>query len=384
MMMKRLSILGSTGSIGTSALDVVFMHPDLFDVRVLAAATNVDLLARQIRTFQPETVVVIDELHADRLKRLLGGSRLPEIVFGDQGYAHGASHENVDLVLLAMVGAAGLMPAIAAIEAQKEVALANKETLVMAGELIMDLAQKNKVGILPVDSEHSAIFQCLAGNRTRDVEKIFLTASGGPFRHTSKEKFSEIKPEHALSHPTWNMGEKISIDSATLMNKGLEIIEAVHLFDLSVNQVEVIVHPQSIVHSMVGFKDGSIMAQMGLPDMKTAIALAFSWPERLDLDLAFPDFTALGSLLFEKPDQERFPSIGFALEACRQKGTLPAVMNGANEVAVQAFLTGRIDFPGIFRMVEKTMDLHKRVDDPTLSDILEADGWARQTALTLI
>lgn len=382
--MKRLSILGSTGSIGTSALDVVAMHPDRFDVRVLAAATNVDLLARQIEIFKPETVVVIDEPHANKLRERVTGNQIPEIVFGDQGYAHAASHGNVDMVLLAMVGAAGLMPAIAAIEAQKEVALANKETLVMAGELVMGLAREKGVTILPVDSEHSAIFQCLAGNRDRDAKKIFLTASGGPFRNTPAEQFAGIKPEDALSHPTWNMGCKISIDSATLMNKGLEIIEAVHLFDMPVDQVEVLVHPQSIVHSMVGFNDGSVMAQMGVPDMKTAISLAFSWPERLDLGLEFPDFTSPKGLLFEAPDTERFPSIGFAVEACTRKGTLPAVMNAANEVAVEAFLGKKIDFPGIFRMVETTMARHNRVDSPTLSDIVEADRWARHTAEALI
>ncbi|MDY0374162.1 MAG: 1-deoxy-D-xylulose-5-phosphate reductoisomerase [Desulfobacterium sp.] len=383
-MRKRLSIMGSTGSIGTSALDVVLMHPDLFDIRVLSAATNIDLLARQVRTFRPETVVVLDEIHARRLKDLLNGEPLLEILFGESGYARGASHENVDLVLLAMVGAAGLLPALAAIRAKKEVALANKETLVMAGGLVMALARKNNVAILPVDSEHSAIFQCLAGNRAKDLKKIFLTASGGPFLNTPEEKFTEIRPEHALSHPTWKMGHKISIDSATLMNKGLEIIEAVHLFGLTIDQVEVVVHPQSIVHSMVGFNDGSVMAQMGIPDMRTAIALAFSWPDRLTLDLEFPDFTALGGLEFQRPDMDRFPSIGFAVEACRQGGTLPAVMNGANEIAVQAFLKGRIDFPGIFSMVEKTMTLHRRVDDPALSDIIEADRWARQMALALI
>ncbi|MBI9090909.1 MAG: 1-deoxy-D-xylulose-5-phosphate reductoisomerase [Desulfobacterium sp.] len=382
--MKRLSILGSTGSIGTSALDVVAMHPDRFDVRVLAAATNVDLLARQIEIFKPETVVVIDESHAKKLRARVFGIDIPEIVFGDEGYAHAASHDNVDLVLLAMVGAAGLMPAIAAIEAQKEVALANKETLVMAGELVMGLAREKGVTLLPVDSEHSAIFQCLAGNRDRDAKKIFLTASGGPFRKTPVEKFAAIRPQDALSHPTWNMGCKISIDSATLMNKGLEIIEAVHLFDRPVGDVEVLVHPQSIVHSMVGFNDGSVMAQMGVPDMKTAISLAFSWPERLDLGLEFPDFTSIEGLFFEAPDIERFPSIGFAVEACTQKGTLPAVMNAANEVAVEAFLGSRINFPGIFRIVESTMARHNRVDSPTLSDIVEADSWARHTAEALI
>ncbi|MCP4115438.1 MAG: 1-deoxy-D-xylulose-5-phosphate reductoisomerase [Desulfobacteraceae bacterium] len=382
--MKRLSILGSTGSIGTSALDVVAMHPDRFDVRVLTAATNVDLLARQIEIFKPETAVVIDELHAKKLRERVTGNHIPEIVFGDQGYAHAASHDNVDMVLLAMVGAAGLMPAISAIEAQKEVALANKETLVMAGELVMGLAREKGVTILPVDSEHSAIFQCLAGNRDRDAKKIFLTASGGPFRNTPAEQFAGIKPKDALSHPTWNMGCKISIDSATLMNKGLEIIEAVHLFDMPVDRVEVLVHPQSIVHSMVGFHDGSVMAQMGVPDMKTAISLAFSWPERLDLGLDFPDFTSMKGLVFEAPDTERFPSIGFAVEACTRKGTLPAVMNAANEVAVDAFLGSKIDFPGIFRIVETTMTRHNRVDSPTLSDIVEADRWARHTAEALI
>lgn len=383
--MKRLSILGSTGSIGRNALSFAAMHPDRFQVKILAAARNINLLSRQIERFKPEIVVVIDSDRADELRSLLGHARGGlTILTGDEGYRLAASHESIDTVLLAMVGAAGLMPAIAAIEAGKQIALANKETLVMAGELVMALAEKKGVRIFPVDSEHSAIFQCLEGNRDRDLKTVFLTASGGPFRNAPKERFQFIRPKDALSHPTWSMGNKITIDSATLMNKGLEIIEAVHLFSIPCSAIQVLIHPQSIVHSMVGFNDGSVMAQMGVPDMKSAIAYSLSWPERLETGLLFPDFAGLAGLSFEVPDTDKFPSLTFAVEACTQGGTLPAVMNAANEIAVDAFLSEKISFSGIFSLVDNCMGRHKRVDSPDLSAIVGADAWARETAMSLI
>ncbi|MBU1193934.1 MAG: 1-deoxy-D-xylulose-5-phosphate reductoisomerase [Proteobacteria bacterium] len=376
--MKHLSVLGSTGSIGTSALDIVRMHPDRFKISALAAGRNMDLFARQIREFNPELVSVFDEDAALKLARKLAGKDKPHIVFGETGYSQVAQLKSTDTVLLAMVGAAGLKPAISAIKAQKNIALANKETLVMAGEIVMGLAKENKVSILPVDSEHSAIFQCLLANKKKDLKTIFLTASGGPFRKKPLETFKDICLKDALNHPTWNMGNKITIDSATLMNKGLEIIEAVHLFDVVPEAIKVLVHPQSIVHSMVGYKDGSILAHMGQPDMKAAISYALSYPERLNLQMNFPDFAAIGSLTFENPDTRKFPSILYAFEACRQKGTLPAVMNAANEAAVSAFLEKRIGFPDIFRLVAFAMEHHSRIDNPDLSNIIEADYWARE------
>ncbi|MBU8848034.1 MAG: 1-deoxy-D-xylulose-5-phosphate reductoisomerase [Desulfobacterales bacterium] len=382
--MKRLSILGSTGSIGTSALNIVRMHPDRFQIKALTAANNIDVFSKQIDEFKPELVAVFDEEKALELSRALKGNSRPEILFGEAGFNEAASYRDCDMVLLAMVGAAGLKPALCAIEAKKQIALANKETLVMAGEIIMAKALENGVSILPVDSEHSAIFQCLKGNRKKDLKTIFLTASGGPFRKRPFDEFKNITLKDALNHPTWNMGHKITIDSATLMNKGLEIIEAVHLFDVTHEEIKVLIHPQSIVHSMVGYKDGSIMAQMGVPDMKGAISYALSEPDRIDLQMDFPDFTSLHSLTFEKPDTKKFPSLLFAFEACKQKGTLPAVMNAANETAVKAFLEKRIDFLDIFKLISRTMELHTRIDNPDLSGIIEADCWARDKAQSLI
>ncbi|MCK5683552.1 1-deoxy-D-xylulose-5-phosphate reductoisomerase [bacterium] len=382
--MKYLSILGSTGSIGTSALDIVRLHPGLFAVKALTCANNINLLLSQIREFNPELVSVADENRAAELDKLLLKENKPEIVFGESGFIKAASYKKSDTTLLAMVGAAGLKPALAAIESKKEVALANKETLVMAGEIVMAKANENQVLIMPVDSEHSAIFQCLQGNRKKDLKKIFLTGSGGPFRQTLFKNFTDITLEDALNHPTWNMGNKITIDSATMMNKGLEIIEAVHLFDVSYKKIEVLIHPQSIVHSMVGYKDGTVIAQMGQPDMKAAIAYALSAPGRIDLNMDFPLFADIQSLTFEKPDTEKFPSIEMAFEACKQKGTMPAVMNAANEVAVQAFLEKRIGFLNIFKIISKTMEDHTRIDNPDIVSIIKADLWARDRAETLI
>ncbi len=384
--MKTISILGSTGSIGRSALDIIDLHRDKLDVAVLTAGNNITLLAEQIKKFKPELTVVLNEKCAQELEILLkgGGHKIPKILFGDEGYTAAATWEKAEIVLLAIVGAAGLLPAVAAIDAGKTIALANKETLVMAGDIIMAKAKKNNVDIYPVDSEHSAIFQCIEGNRQKDIKKIYLTASGGPFRNKSCEEFKNILPEHALNHPTWSMGNKITIDSATMMNKGFEVIEAVHLFGLESCDIEVLVHPESIVHSMVGFNDGSIMAQMSVPDMKIAISYALLWPERLDLRLEFPDFASMQGLFFEKPDTIKFPCLKLAFKACTQGGTLPAVMNAANEIAVNGFLESRLSFPGIFRIIEKCMNSHKKIIGPDLSDILKADSWARQQAEILI
>jgi 1-deoxy-D-xylulose-5-phosphate reductoisomerase len=382
--MKNLSILGSTGSIGTNALEIVRMHPDHFKVKALTAANNIECFVRQIEEFKPELVAVLDETKALELSKALKGALRPQILFGEAGYCEAASYSDSDMVLLAMVGAAGLKPALCAIESKKQIALANKETLVMAGEIVMAKAEEKGVLILPVDSEHSAIFQCLKGNQKKELKTIFLTASGGPFRERPFDEFKDITLKNALNHPTWNMGAKITIDSSTLMNKGLEIIEAVHLFDVFPEKIQVLVHPQSIVHSMVGFKDGSVMAQMGQPNMKGAISYALSESQRLDLQMDFPDFAALGPLTFETPDTQKFPSLLFALEACKQRGTLPAVMNAANEVAVCAFLEKRMGFLDIFRLVSRTMELHTRIDNPDLSGIIEADCWARDKAQSMI
>jgi len=360
------------------------MHPERFKITALTAARNMVLLARQIEEFNPGLIAVLDKEKAFELSKILQGNNKPEIVFGEAGFIEAASYKNSNIVLLAMVGAAGLKPALAAIEAKKHIALANKETLVMAGEIVMARAKANQVSILPVDSEHSAIFQCLMGNQQKDLKTIFLTASGGPFRKKAFNTFKDITLKDALNHPTWNMGNKITIDSATMMNKGLEIIEAVHLFDVSHEKIEVLIHPQSIVHSMVGYKDGSVMAQMGQPDMKGAISYALSEPDRLDLQMDFPAFADIGSLTFEKPDIKKFPSIELAFQACRQKGTMPAVMNAANEVAVEAFLEKRINFLDIFKLISKTMEVHTCIDNPDLLSIIKADIWAREQATSQI
>ena len=381
--MKHLTILGSTGSIGKNVLDIVSRFPEAYSVKALAAATNVALLAEQIERFQPEIAVVLDEKHAEALKARVKNSRT-RILAGEEGYAEAATHPDVRMVVSAIVGAAGLIPTVAAIRAGKDIALANKETLVTAGDLVMDLAREYKVRILPVDSEHSAIFQCIEGQRKNALAKVMLTASGGPFRTTPASEFAAITPEKALAHPTWSMGRKISIDSATLMNKGLEVIEARHLFDISADRIEVLVHPQSIVHSMASFHDGTVLAQIGIPDMRGAIAYALSWPERLPLAMPVPDFTALGSLTFEAPDREKFPCLDLAYEACRVGHTLPAVLNAANETAVMAFLDKKIPFTAIPRMIEMTMEQHELEKKPDLSDIIRVDAWARTCSEQLV
>lgn len=382
--MKNLSIIGSTGSIGCNTLKIVEMFPDRFAVKALAAKNNISVLARQIERFCPEIAVVFDEATAVELKGMLPAGTGVEILFGENGYKAAAAHESVDLVVVAVVGAAGLMPTLSAIAAGKNIALANKETLVMAGDIVIEQAELNNITILPIDSEHSAIFQCIEGNRREDIDKIILTASGGPFLNLPEKEFNKIKPKDALNHPNWNMGKKISVDSATLMNKGLEVIEAKCLFDVSQEMIEVVIHPQSVIHSMVSFKDGTVMAQLGIPDMKGPIAYAITYPERLALRQPTPDFVSIGKLTFEKPDKKKFPCLALAYVACETGRTLPAVLNAANEVAVAAFLENSISFIKIPEVIEKTMEHHAVVTDPTLSDILEADRWARKQAEDLI
>ena len=382
--MKSLSILGSTGSIGRSTLKVVARFPQQFKVRALTAKSNVDLLAQQIVQFKPDVAAVFDKTVASKLKEKLPGDSNTQILSGQDGYKEAASLSGVEIVVSAMVGAAGLKPTLAAIEAGKTIALANKETLVMAGTIVMALAVQKGVKILPVDSEHSAIFQCLQGNRQKDLEKIILTASGGPFLDRPAKDFASIDIETALNHPNWKMGPKISIDSATLMNKGLEVIEAMHLFGVGPESIQVVVHPQSIIHSMVAYHDGSVMAQLGIPDMAGAIAYALSFPKRMPLKQPLPDWAAIGALTFKNPDMEKFPCLAMAFEAGRTGGTLPAVLNGANEITVAAFLEHKIAFTEIAAMNFKTMQRHQPVEAPTLDDIIEADTWARQMAAQLI
>ncbi|MFO8049448.1 MAG: 1-deoxy-D-xylulose-5-phosphate reductoisomerase [Desulfosudaceae bacterium] len=378
--MKRLSILGSTGSIGTSTLAVVADFPDLFSVRSLGAGNNMTLLADQVKRFAPETAVVLDEDRARELREKLPAGTALEILCGEEGYRAAAAEPAVDVVVSAMVGAAGLEPTIAAVEAGKTVALANKEVLVMAGEVVMPLAVEKGAVILPVDSEHSAVFQCLEGHDRQFLDRLHLTASGGPFLNKSRSEITAAGPRAALSHPTWTMGKKISIDSATLMNKGLEVIEAAALFDVRAADIEVLIHPQSIVHSLVSYVDGSMLAQLGVPDMRGAIAYALSYPERLPATLPAPDLAELGALTFAKPDTRRFPCLALAYEAARLGGTCPAVLNAANEVAVAAFLEERLSFYGMAALIEAVLEQHTPVGSPGLVDIKAADAWARERA----
>jgi 1-deoxy-D-xylulose-5-phosphate reductoisomerase len=378
--MRRISILGATGSIGRSTLEVIQKFPDRFGVTALTANANISLLGDQVSRFRPDLAVVGNKEDMRELENRLPAGIKTDIVYGEKGYIAAAVHDRCDTVVSAMVGAAGLLPTIAAVNAGKQVALANKEALVMAGDLVMARAREKNITIRPIDSEHSAIFQCLAGNRRRDLRRIYLTASGGPFRSLPAAAFADITPADALAHPTWQMGNKISIDSATMMNKGLEVIEAKHLFNIDHKDITMVIHPQSIIHSMVLFADGSVMAQMGLPDMKGAIAYALAGPERLPLELSAPDFAALGRLTFEAPDVDRFPCLTLAERACEAGGTMPAVLNAANEAAVGAFLDHRISFVQISQVIAHVMDAHEPIVSPDMEAILSADQWARQTA----
>ncbi len=378
--MKRLAVLGSTGSIGCNTLDIVARFPEKFQIKTLTARTSVDRLADQIAIHRPELVAVHDSATARRLRQRLPAGQAVEIMTGAEGYRAAAAFDGADMTVGAMVGAAGLEPTLAAIAAGKDIALANKETLVMAGALVTAAVAEKGVRLLPIDSEHSAIFQCLHGHRRRDLDKVLLTASGGPFFDTPAAEFGSITPARALKHPNWSMGAKITIDSATLMNKGLEVIEAKWLFGLAMDQIQVIVHPQSIIHSMVAYCDGSILAQMGIPDMQQAIAYALSYPQRIALKQPLPDLAQMAGLTFRDPDTRRFPCLQLAFDACAAGGTMPAVMNAANEVAVEAFLNGHLSFTGIAAIVDATMSVHTLSGSPDLDTIVHADAWARRTA----
>jgi 1-deoxy-D-xylulose-5-phosphate reductoisomerase len=381
MSKKALSILGSTGSIGVSTLDVVRQFPDRFEVLALAAGRNTDLLLQQIQVFQPSVVAVLDQYLAQQLQQALKPcSHQPEVLFGREGYERVATHPKSQMLVSAMVGAAGLLPTLAAIEAGKDLALANKETLVIAGEIVMRLAKQHGIRILPVDSEHSAIFQALQGNHREALKRILLTASGGPFFDKSPDELAVVTPQAALRHPNWSMGRKITIDSATLMNKGLEVIEAHWLFGVPVEQIAIHIHPESIVHSMVEYIDGSVIAQMGIPDMRIPIAYALAYPERLPVQSPPLDLFRLRNLNFYPPDDIKFPCLRLAYKACRTGSTLPAVLNAANEVAVDAFLDGQITFVEIPQVIEEVMNSHQVAVSLTLETILKADQWAREEA----
>lgn len=376
--MKNIIILGSTGSIGVSALKVIKQHPEKYRVAALSAARNIGLLLRQIKEFKPVAVSVLDESLAERLKTKLGKGPAPDIFFGKNGYKQIATMEGTDTVISAMTGAAGLIPTFEAIQSGKNIALANKETMVMAGGLVMDEAKKRGVSILPVDSEHSAILQSLQGHPREDLKRIILTASGGPFRNLSLDEMRKMTAAQALNHPNWDMGPKITIDSATLMNKGLEVIEAKWLFDLPIEKIGVLVHPQSIIHSMAEYIDGSIIAQLGVPDMTIPISYALSYPHHLRNHLSPLDLLTAGDLQFQKPDMSRFRCLALALEAAKTGGTMPAVLNGSNEIAVDAFLKGQIGFLDIPALIEKTMRTHNVSPVDSIAAVVEADGWARR------
>jgi 1-deoxy-D-xylulose-5-phosphate reductoisomerase len=378
--MKRITILGSTGSIGLNALDVIGRSPEKYMAVALTAGRNVDLLTKQVEEFRPVGVAVLEEGLADILRTRLDKNSATKVLFGTEGFVHMATLEEVDTVVSAMTGAAGLVPTYAAIEAGKNIALANKETLVMAGPLIVDEAKKRGITILPIDSEHSAILQSLQGHPREDVRRIILTASGGPFRDFPLEKMEKVTPEQALNHPTWSMGKKISIDSATLMNKGLEAIEAKWFFDLRMDQISIVIHPQSIIHSMVEYRDGSIIAQMGIPHMITPISYALSYPRHIENHLVPLQLDEIGTLTFEKPDLEKFPCLGLALQAGEIGESMPAVLNGANEIAVKAFLNGKIGYLQIPMLIQRTMEAHRTSSIDSLEKVMEADSWARNTA----
>jgi len=382
--MKNVTVLGSTGSIGLNSLKVIESNPDKYKIRALAAGRNIDLLLQQVEKFRPIGVAALEKDLADMLTSRLKGNSGTEVLSGEEGFIHLATLKEVDTVISAMTGAAGLVPTYAAIKAGKDIALANKETIVMAGPLVMDKAKKQGVSILPIDSEHSAILQSLQGHSREDLRRIILTASGGPFRDLPLEKMERVTPAQALNHPTWNMGPKISIDSATMMNKGLEVIEAKWFFDLRIDQINIVIHPQSIIHSMVEYRDGSIIAQLGIPDMITPISYALSHPRHFDTHLPSLNLNEIGMLSFEKPDMNRFKCLELAIRAAEIGGNMPAVLNGANEIAVDSFLKGEIGFLQIPLLIGKTMEANKSFPIHTIQDVLEVDTWARDTTKRFI
>ncbi len=382
-MKKRIAILGSTGSIGTQALDVIASNPDKFELEVITAMNNADLLIRQAKSFKPNAVVIVnsnhytmvsEELEKDNIKVFSGVESLSQIV----------EMESIDIVLVSLVGFAGLKPSIKAIEAGKQIALANKEVLVVAGHLIKSLIQKNKTCLIPVDSEHSAIFQCLSGEQFNKIEKIYLTASGGPFRGKDKYYLASVRKEEALKHPNWDMGNKITIDSATMMNKGLEVIEAKWLFDLKPDQIDVIIHPQSIIHSIVQFEDGSMKAQMGLPDMRVPIQYALSYPERFKSDFPRFEFTYFPELTFEHPDLKNFRNLALAFDALKNGGNKPCILNAANEIVVSLFLSDKLGFLEMSEIIEKCMSKINYIKNPQYEDLINTDKETRIKALEMI
>lgn len=375
-MAKNITILGSTGSIGTQTLDVVREIGGI-SVKAMTTNTSVELFEKQIREFRPELVCVMDAQSAEKLKKSISDLDIP-VLTGMDGLVAAATYEKTDTVVNSVVGNIGLVPTVAAIKAKKDIALANKETLVTCGELVMKLVKENGVNMYPVDSEHSAVFQSLQGNSMNRIKKILLTASGGPFRN--REDLSDIRVEDALAHPNWSMGKKITIDSATLMNKGLEVIEAKWLFDVSLDQIQVVVHPQSIIHSMVEYEDSAVIAQLGEPDMKVPIQYALTYPKRVKNSFPKLDVFTRSTLTFEKPQIERFPCLSLAYRAIETGGTMPCVMNGANETAVNRFLNGEIKFTQIPELIERVMDAYTVKYDYTLEDVLEADKWSREQA----
>ena len=374
--MKNLVVLGSTGSIGTQTLDVVRANPDLFHVSVLVANRSDELLEKQIEEFQPELAVLSDEAAAMRLKSRYKGKT--PIEGGRQAVIDAAVFPSADVIVTSLMGFAGLEPTMAALEAGKDIALANKETLVVAGELVMAKAKEKGCAILPVDSEHCALFQCLQGQDRNALEKLIITASGGPFKGKKAHELTDVTISDVLAHPTWNMGQKITVDSASLINKGLEVIEAKWLYDVSYDHIDVVVHPQSIVHSMVQFRDGTVMAQLGCTDMRLPIQYALTYPERVESKFPRVDFFKLGQLTFMEPDLETFKGLKLAFSAGRTGGTMPCIMNAANEVAVEAFLKGQSGFLKIYDLIERAMDAGNVVYNPTLEQLLEADQWARE------
>ena len=380
---KRIAIFGSTGSIGTQALEVIAAYPDKFSAEILTAHNNDELLVKQALRFNPNIVVIGDEKKYTKVKEELASTDI-KVFAGEKALAEAAAMDCYDLMLAAIVGYAGLKPTLNAISAGKAIALANKETLVVAGEIMMRKAVENRAPIIPVDSEHSAIFQCLVGETRNRIEKIILTASGGPFLGRKPNFLVNVKREHALQHPNWTMGAKVTIDSATLMNKGLEMIEAKWLFNLKPEQIQVVIHPQSIIHSMVQFEDGSIKAQMGLPDMKLPIQYALAFPKRIRNDFPRYDFRKISTLNFEEPDVKTFRNLVLATEALKKGGNLPCVMNAANEIAVYAFLRNRINFLDMTDVIEKTMQNISFIEKPTVEEYFESDGEARNFAADLI
>lgn len=380
---KRIAIFGSTGSIGTQALDVIAANPDLFSAAILTAQSNDELLIKQALQFKPDTVVIGDEKKYQNVKDALASTNI-KVMAGEKALEEAAAMDIYDMMLAAIVGYAGLKPTLQAVQKGKAIGLANKETLVVAGDIVMETALKNKVPVIPVDSEHSAIFQCLVGEGRNKIEKVILTASGGPFLGRKPNFLVNVKRDHALQHPNWSMGAKITIDSATLMNKGLEMIEAKWLFNLQPEQIQVMIHPQSIIHSMVQFEDGSIKAQMGLPDMKLPIQYAMAFPQRIANNFPRYDFKKPNTLTFEEPDIKTFRNLALAMDALNRGGNMPCVLNAANEIAVYAFLRNRIGFLDMTEVVEQTMQKIPFIEKPTLEAYFESDGEARSFAASLI